>query len=79
MVAPCPDGSFDGASISTFLRSASAENIGALWSQVGEEVSKKVNDKPTWISTAGLGVPWLHVRLDERPKYYRYEPYRRST
>jgi hypothetical protein len=29
-----------------------------------------------WISTAGLGVPWLHVRLDSRPKYYKHQPYR---
>jgi len=31
---------------------------------------------PTWLSTAGGGVAWLHVRLDTRPKYYRYNPYR---
>ena len=29
-----------------------------------------------WISTAGLGVPWVHVRLDRRPKYYQYDRYR---
>ncbi|MGI9175867.1 MAG: DUF6940 family protein [Rhodothermales bacterium] len=23
-----------------------------------------------WLSTAGGGVSWLHVRLDSRPKYY---------
>jgi len=30
----------------------------------------------TWLSTSGLGVGWLHVRLDSRPKYYTYEPYK---
>jgi hypothetical protein len=28
-----------------------------------------------WISTSGLGVPWVHVRLDRYPKYYQYGPY----
>lgn len=31
---------------------------------------------PVWISTSGLGVPWLHVRIDDRPKYYQHAPYR---
>ncbi|MBX3248007.1 MAG: hypothetical protein KF901_12575 [Myxococcales bacterium] len=31
-----------------------------------------------WLSTAGLGVDWLHVRLDARPKYYRHAPYKRA-
>jgi uncharacterized protein DUF6940 len=29
-----------------------------------------------WVSTAGMGVPWLHVRLDTRPTYYRHAAYR---
>jgi hypothetical protein len=24
-------------------------------------------------------VPWLHVRLDSRPKYYVFDPYRRRA
>lgn len=28
-----------------------------------------------WISTSGLGVPWVHVRLDSYPKYYQHHPY----
>ncbi len=28
------------------------------------------------VSTNGLGVAWLHVRLDTRPKYYTFQPYR---
>ncbi|MFY0533025.1 DUF6940 family protein [Nannocystis pusilla] len=29
-----------------------------------------------WLSTSGSAVPWLHVRLDARPKYYVFGPYR---
>jgi hypothetical protein len=32
---------------------------------------------PLWVSTSGLAVPWLHLRLDARPKYYGFEPYKR--
>ena len=32
---------------------------------------------PTWVSTAGGGVAWLHVRLDSAPKYYTHRPYTR--
>jgi hypothetical protein len=31
--------------------------------------------QPIWLSTAGMGVAWLHIRLDERPKYYSHKPY----
>ena len=32
---------------------------------------------PVWVNTEGSGVPFLHVRLDTRPKYIHYEAYRR--
>ena len=35
----------------------------------------EAGDMPLWVSTAGLGVSWLHVRLDARPKYYRHDAY----
>jgi hypothetical protein len=35
--------------------------------------------KPVWLSTAGAGVSWLHVRLDDRPKYYGYRPYQEAS
>ena len=38
----------------------------------------RLGGKPVWLSTAGLGVGWLHVRLDDRPKYYRHAPYVRE-
>jgi len=32
--------------------------------------------KTFWVSTSGLGVAWLHVRVDSKPKYYSHEAYR---
>jgi hypothetical protein len=48
----------------------------ALWQSVGEAMSRRIGARPVWLSTAGAGVAWLHVRLDDRPKYYGYAPYR---
>ena len=41
------------------------------------ELLPKRGDAPTWVSTAGGGVAWLHVRLDSAPKYYTHRPYTR--
>ena len=51
----------------------------ALWRTVGEAVSERITDRPLWLSTAGGGVAWLHVRLDSRPKYYGHTPYARES
>ena len=76
MIVPTPDNSFDGASIASFIRTASDNRIIALWALLGDEIASKLNHKPIWLSTAGLGVSWLHIRLDSNPKYYRYSPYK---
>lgn len=54
-----------------------------LLALVGKEVERRVASNshggtpvPLWVSTSGLGVSWLHVRLDSRPKYYTYAPYK---
>jgi hypothetical protein len=80
LVAPCPlapDSCY--AHIAAFSRGAPAEQQHALWRRVGESIARRVSTKPLWVSTSGLGVIWLHVRLDSRPKYYSYQPYRRGA
>jgi hypothetical protein len=63
--------------LAAFVRLAPEAQRHTLWQAVGEAMARRVGDKPVWLSTAGAGVSWLHVRLDDRPKYYGYEPYRR--
>lgn len=92
LVVPCPNdseivpGGRDSfqmyAHLAPFVRSKATEHIRALWSSVGQlalqmllSPSRPADDK-LWISTSGLGVSWLHVRLDKRPKYYNYNPYK---
>ena len=77
LIAPCPEeGGANFAHLASFTAMASQARQDALWHAVGEAMEKRIGAKPIWLSTAGLGVAWLHVRLDTRPKYYRFAPYR---
>lgn len=77
LVAPCPGSpEIDFAHLARFVRKASPFLSRALWRRVGEAMHRCVGPRPMWLSTAGTGVYWLHVRLDTTPKYYRHEPYR---
>jgi hypothetical protein len=64
------------AHLATFVRNAPESQRHALWKSVGDAMSRRLSARPVWLSTAGAGVPWLHVRLDDRPKYYGFTPYR---
>jgi hypothetical protein len=77
LVVPCPSPVSSAYShLGAFVRHAPPAQQHALWRQVGAAMQRRLNDKPVWLSTAGAGVAWLHVRLDDRPKYYGYAPYR---
>ena len=78
LVAPCPDCTGNFAHLGSFTATASAERQDALWQAVGEALASRIGPRPVWLSTAGHGVAWLHVRLDSRPKYYRHAPYMRG-
>lgn len=78
LVSPLPDGvDGDYGHLLGFVRSAPDALVSALWGDVARAVLANLSAEPLWLSTAGGGVPWLHVRLDRRPKYYRHPPYRR--
>ncbi|MGV3723769.1 MAG: DUF6940 family protein [Actinomycetota bacterium] len=64
--------------LAAFVRNAPEPQRYDLWQAVGAAMEARLGDQPVWLSTAGMGVPWLHVRLDSRPKYYGYEPYTRT-
>lgn len=61
--------------LAAFLRHAPEAQVQALWQCVAETAQSRVSDRPLWISTAGGGVAWLHVRIERMPKYYGYRPY----
>ncbi len=77
LIVPCPiaDTSAYGH-LASFVRAAPATQQSLLWTMVGSAMLNRIGDKPLWLSTAGFGVSWLHVRLDIRPKYYGFDPYK---
>lgn len=76
LVAPSPvSDSTCYTHLACFLRSAAEEEACQLWRKVAEGLDVRLGDAPLWLSTAGLGVSWLHIRLDTRPKYYRHRVY----
>ena len=77
LVAPCPDPATGPyPHLAAFCRRASAARQQAFWQLVGSSLAARLGPRPLWLSTSGLGVAWLHARLDSVPKYYTHGPYR---
>lgn len=79
LIVPCPTGEDQCYThLASFLRGAPAEQVHRLWQLVAREMLRSLQRDPRWLSTAGGGVAWLHVRIDTTPKYYGYAPYKRA-
>lgn len=77
LVVPTPKGKPSAyPHLAQFVRSGPKDQIDEFWKRVGQTYQDHLSDRPLWLSTSGLGVYWLHVRLDTYPKYYTYQPYR---
>lgn len=81
LVVPAPGGGAEYPHLLAFLRTAPAVQVHGLWAEVGIGVEAWLLGRGTrlWVSTAGDGVPWLHVRLDSRPKYFKWRAYREGA
>lgn len=62
--------------ISKFSRSAEEKQIIEFWKNVALVYREAIGTKKKWLSTSGLDVYWLHVRVDSRPKYYQHNDYK---
>jgi hypothetical protein len=77
LVAPCAGHAAQHcAHLAPFLRNAPAELICEFWQTLGQTLLERIGSAPAWLSTSGLGVSWLHARLDSQPKYYQHQPYK---
>ena len=77
LIVPCPiSTSANYSHIGAFHRSAPLAQLHAFWRTIAQTVLARFGPQPLWLSTAGGGVDWLHMRLDDRPKYYRHLPWR---
>ncbi len=63
--------------IAAFVRTAPDAQRHALFHLLARKTGEMLETTGNrfWISTSGLGVPWVHVRLDSFPKYYQYRRY----
>ena len=64
------------AHLATFVRNAPINQVREFWQTTAAVYEQAIGEKTVWLSTAGLGVYWLHVRIDSRPKYYRFGAYK---
>lgn len=79
LIAPCPLGESSAYThLASFVRNAPGSQIDGIWKALAKAMRPRVGEAPLWLSTAGMGVPWLHLRLDTRPKYYRHQPYAKA-
>ena len=77
LVVPCPITDILASThIAAFVRDAPEFQQHLLWQSVGRSLQQKLNEQPIWVSTSGLDVSWLHIRLDSKPKHYCFEPYK---
>ncbi|MCP4438693.1 MAG: hypothetical protein GY810_07085 [Aureispira sp.] len=78
LIVPYPiDENQNYTHLAKVLRNAPIVQKNELWRTCAKAYRARLNDqKPIWLSTAGLGVSWLHIRVDSRPKYYKYTEYK---
>lgn len=84
LIAPRPPRGACGSShahLAKFVREAPEEDIRDTLIMVAQEYMKRLraaSPHPVWLSTSGLGVAWLHFRLDSSPKYYQFGPFTKA-
>ncbi|MEO0727797.1 MAG: hypothetical protein AAFZ63_24850 [Bacteroidota bacterium] len=79
LVAPSPTPEENFPHLASFCRRAKPDQLQAFWQTVGELFEHWTTTETRWLSTSGLGVYWLHVRWDLKPKYYTHAPYRNHS
>lgn len=78
LIVPTPiSDDTDYAHLAKFVRTGSRDQKIEFWREVIRVYESMITDKPKWLSTSGLGVHWLHVRVDSRPKYYQHMAYKK--
>ena len=78
LLVPTPRTEVDAyGHLAAFVRKAPPSQVDSMWKIIGATVEAAISGRPIWLSTAGGGVAWLHVRIDSSPKYYSHAAYRK--
>ena len=71
LVVPIPRKNKNFTNIFYFMNNASETQKREFWKKVAKEARSMLKENENiWISTHGLGVNYLHVRICNKPKYY---------
>lgn len=66
--------------LGAFLHFAPTDQVLEVFNATGNSMREEIEKgKRIWLSTAGLGVIWLHIRLDTVPKYYKTKTYKEAS
>jgi len=82
LIIPIPKQQVNYKNLKEFVANASLEQWEELWQKVGEKMEESLlnaGDAPRWLSTSGLNVHYLHVRINNSPKHYSHEEYLKET
>ena len=72
LIIPIPKKGKYFTTIKDFIDTASLTQQKQFWKYAAEEIIDTLNhESKIYISTHGLGIPYFHLRLDTRPKYYQ--------
>ena len=73
MVIPCKG----FAHIAQWARNATDNQIFQVWKKVSTTLKQKLHDNERiFLSTHGHAIPWLHIRIEDIPLHYLYDPYK---
>jgi hypothetical protein len=78
LIVPCHQYSEKNySSLGPYIRQDLTQQYLDLFQKIGYEMLSllKLKTNSIWLNTHRLGVNWLHIRLDSKPKYYHYQPY----
>ena len=76
LIVPCPRKNKNFTTLKDFIDNASITHQKKFWKYVSKKIKKELKKhKKLWISTHGTGVPFLHVRIENYPKYYQTKKY----
>lgn len=65
--------------IAAFCRNAPKAQVSQLWKLAATKYLEYIiMPRKVWLSTNGMGVAWMHLRMDSRPKYYQYTPFKKT-
>lgn len=77
LIIPIPRKDKIFTTLKDFMDNASKTQQKEFWKQVAKStIGMLQKHKKVWISTHGTGVPYLHVRIDIKPKYYITEKFK---